>query len=175
MRNTKEARFPKPIRLDPSQRDPNLWCEFYRTHGHKTGDCRHLREEVATLLKIGHLREFLSDRATNNYVRSLDNAKPSKLTAGSPGMKINMIFRGNEVNRVTFLAEKKTKISVTHGFKIKRVLVDPGSLANIIQWIVLEQAKLIKNIIPAAKLLASFNLTSVTTRGEILLPPMSKV
>ncbi|XP_019233689.1 PREDICTED: uncharacterized protein LOC109214249, partial [Nicotiana attenuata] len=48
--------------------------------------------------------------------------------------------------------------------------MDPGSSANIIQWRVLEQAKLTGSIIPATKLLAGFNLASVTTRGEILLP-----
>ncbi|XP_070014413.1 uncharacterized protein [Nicotiana sylvestris] len=61
MRNIKEARFPKPIRSDPIQRDPNLWYEYHGTNGHRTRDCRHLREEVAILLKNGHLREFLSD------------------------------------------------------------------------------------------------------------------
>nr|XP_016439931.1 PREDICTED: uncharacterized protein LOC107765760 [Nicotiana tabacum] len=55
-------------------------------------------------------------------------------------------------------------------FKIKRVLVDLGSLANIIQWRVLYQAKLTGSIIPATKLLAGFNLASVTIQGEILLP-----
>ncbi|XP_070032922.1 uncharacterized protein [Nicotiana tomentosiformis] len=54
--------------------------------------------------------------------------------------------------------------------KIKYVLVDPGSSANIIQWRVLEQAKLIESIIPAIKLFTGFNLASVTTRGEVLLP-----
>ncbi|XP_070037874.1 uncharacterized protein [Nicotiana tomentosiformis] len=54
-------------------------------------------------------------------------------------------------------------------FNIKRVLVDPGSSANIIQWRVLEQAKLTGSIIPSTKLLAGFNLASVTTWGEILL------
>ncbi|XP_019248385.1 PREDICTED: uncharacterized protein LOC109227640 [Nicotiana attenuata] len=55
-------------------------------------------------------------------------------------------------------------------FKIKRVLVQPGSSANIIQWRVLEQTKLTGSIILATKLLAKFNLASVTTRGEIVLP-----
>ncbi|XP_070057500.1 uncharacterized protein [Nicotiana tomentosiformis] len=59
-------------------------------------------------------------------------------------------------------------------FKIKRVLVDPGSSASIIQWRVLEQAKLTGSIIPAIKLLAGFNLASVTTWGEILLPTNAK-
>ncbi|XP_070039540.1 uncharacterized protein [Nicotiana tomentosiformis] len=207
MRNIKEARFPKPIRSDPSQRDPNLWCEYHGTNGHRTGDCRHLREEVATLLKNGDLREFLSDRAKNNYGRNRDNTDPSKAGKHPPRLTINMIFGGNEINGVTFSAAKRTKVSVTHikrlreviedditfteidvdvlllphndalvislnvlDFQIKRVLVDPGSSANIIQWRVLEKAKLTGSIIPATKLLTGFNLASVATRREILLP-----
>nr|XP_016473999.1 PREDICTED: uncharacterized protein LOC107795809 [Nicotiana tabacum] len=79
MRNIKNARFPKPMRSDPSQRDHNLWCEYDRTNGHRTGDCRYLHEEVVTLLKNGHLREFLSDLAKNNYGRNRDNTEPSNL------------------------------------------------------------------------------------------------
>ncbi|XP_070041509.1 uncharacterized protein [Nicotiana tomentosiformis] len=55
-------------------------------------------------------------------------------------------------------------------FKIKHVLVDPGSSTNIIQWRVLEQAKLTGGIISTTKLLVRFNLANVITRGEILLP-----
>ncbi|XP_019233664.1 PREDICTED: uncharacterized protein LOC109214225 [Nicotiana attenuata] len=190
-----------------TQRDPNLWCEYHGTNGHWTRDCRHLREEVATLLKNDHLREFLSDRAKNNYGRNRDNTEPPKVGEDPPRLTINMIFTGNEINGVTFSATKKTKVSVTHSkrlrevaednitfteedadglllphndalvislnvldFKIKRVLMDPGSSANIIRWRLLEQTKLTGSIIPASKLLAGYNLASVTTRGEILLP-----
>ncbi|XP_070056468.1 uncharacterized protein [Nicotiana tomentosiformis] len=203
MRNIKEVRFPRPMKFDPSQRDPNLWCEYHGTNGHQTRDCRHLREEVATLLKNGHLREFLSNRAKNNYGRNRGDAETSKAGEEPPCQTINMIFGRNEINGVTFSAAKKIKVSITHSkrlrdndimftdedadglllthnnalvislnvldFKIKRVLVDPGSSANIIQWRVLEQAKLSGSIIPATKLLAGFNLASVTTWGEILL------
>ncbi|XP_075084711.1 uncharacterized protein LOC142167966 [Nicotiana tabacum] len=174
MRNIKEAQFPKPMRSDTSQMDPNLWCEYLRTNGHRTGDCRHLREEVATLLKNGNLREFLCDRAKNNYGRNRDNAEPSKIGEDPLRLTINMVFGGNEINGITFLAVKKMKVSVTHSkrlreiaedditlteedidgllllhndalvislnvldFKIKRVLVDRGSSANVIQWRVL--------------------------------------
>nr|XP_016467871.1 PREDICTED: uncharacterized protein LOC107790459 [Nicotiana tabacum] len=84
MGNTKEAWFPKLMRSDPSQRDPNLWCEYHSTNGHRTGDCRHLREEVETLLKNSHLKEFLSDWAKNNYGRNCDNAEPSKAGEDPP-------------------------------------------------------------------------------------------
>ncbi|XP_019259334.1 PREDICTED: uncharacterized protein LOC109237478 [Nicotiana attenuata] len=174
--------------------------------GLTAGDFRHLHEEVTMLLKNGHLREFLSDRAKSNYGRNRDVAEPSKPAIGSHRMTINMILGGDEVNGVIFSAAKKTNISVTHGkrirevseddiifteedvdglllphnhasvkslsvldFKIKRVLVDPGSLANIVQWSFLEQAKLIENIITTTKFLAGFNLKIMTTRGEILL------
>ncbi|XP_070034979.1 uncharacterized protein [Nicotiana tomentosiformis] len=203
MRNIKEARFPRHMRSDSGPRDSNLWCEYHGTNDHRTGDCRHLREEVATLLKNGHLREFLRDRAKNNYGRNRDNAKPSKAGEEPPRQMINMIFGGNEINRVTFSSAKKTKVSITHSkrlredditfteedadgllfphndalvislnvldFNIKRVLVDPGCSANIVQWRVLEQVKLTRSIIPATKLLAGFNLASVTTREDILL------
>ncbi|XP_070032806.1 uncharacterized protein [Nicotiana tomentosiformis] len=203
MRNIKEARFPRLMRSDSSQRDTNLWCEYHRTNGHRIGDRRHLQEEVATLLKNGHLREFLSDRSKNNYGRHRDNAELSKAREETPRQTINMIFRGNAINRVTFSVAKKMKVSITHSkrlredditfteeeadglmlphndalvislnmldFKIKRVLVDPGNSANIIQWRVLKQAKLSRSIIPATKLLAEFNLASMTTWGEILL------
>ncbi|XP_070036210.1 uncharacterized protein [Nicotiana tomentosiformis] len=191
------------MRSDPNQRDPNLYCEYHGTNGHRTGDYRHLREEVSTLLKNGHLREFLSDRAKNNYGRNRGDAEPSKAGEEPPRQTINMIFGGNEINGVTFSAEKKTRVSITHSkrlredditytnedadgllllhndaliislnvldIKIKRVLVDPGSSANIIQWRVLDQTKLTGSIIPATKLLNGFNFASVTTRGEILL------
>nr|XP_016510592.1 PREDICTED: uncharacterized protein LOC107827883 [Nicotiana tabacum] len=49
-------------------------------------------------------------------------------------------------------------------------LVDPRRSANIIQKRVIEQTKFTGSIIPVTKLLAGFNLVSVTTRGEILLP-----
>ncbi|XP_070054740.1 uncharacterized protein [Nicotiana tomentosiformis] len=82
---------------------------------------------------------------------------------------------------VTFMEEDTDRLLLPHNdalvisfnvldFKIKCVLVDQGSSANIIQWRVLEQAKLTRSIIPATKLLAVLNLASVTTREEILLP-----
>ncbi|XP_019232535.1 PREDICTED: uncharacterized protein LOC109213220 [Nicotiana attenuata] len=104
----------------------------------RTRDCRHLREEVAALLKNGHLRELLGDRAKNNYGKNHDARELTKPVVGSPLMGINMIFG--------------------------------GSSANIIQWRILEQAKLTGNIVPVTKLLDGFNLTSVMIRGEIFLP-----
>nr|XP_009600647.1 uncharacterized protein LOC104096060 [Nicotiana tomentosiformis] len=92
MRNIEEAQFSRPIRTDPNQRDPKLRCEYHGTRGHRTGDCRHLREEVATLLKNDHLFEFLSDWAKNNYSLNRDNAEPSQIGEGPPQLVISGDF-----------------------------------------------------------------------------------
>ncbi|XP_016479368.1 uncharacterized protein LOC107800662 [Nicotiana tabacum] len=124
MRNIKESRYPEPIKSDPSQRDPNLWCEYLGTHGHKAGDCLHLCKEVTTLFKNNHLREFLSDRAKNNYGHNRDNAGLSKIGEDPPRLTINTIFGGNKTNGASFLAAQNTKISMTLSKRLRKVAED---------------------------------------------------
>ncbi|XP_009778552.1 uncharacterized protein [Nicotiana sylvestris] len=124
MRNIKEALFSNPMRSDLSQRDHYVWCEYHGTNGHRTRDYQHLCDEVATLLKNGHLREFLSDRAKNNYSRNRDNTEPKKSGEYPPRLMINMFFGGNEINGVAFSAAKKMKVSVTHTKRLGEVTKD---------------------------------------------------
>nr|XP_009596366.1 uncharacterized protein LOC104092460 [Nicotiana tomentosiformis] len=164
MKNIKEVRFPRPMRSNPSQRDPNLWCEYHDTNGHRTEDCRHFREEVATLLKNGHLREFLSDRAKNNYGWDRDDTQTSRARE-PPRQMINMIFGGNEVNRFTFSAAKKTRVSTTHN---KRFGEDDITFTDEdVDGLLQPHNDALHR--PNNKALAGFNLASKTTRGEILL------
>ncbi|XP_070014381.1 uncharacterized protein [Nicotiana sylvestris] len=53
--------------------------------------------------------------------------------------------------------------------QVKRVLVDPGSSANIIRSRVVEQLGLEDQFVPAARVLNDFNMASETTKGEIML------
>ncbi|XP_059285158.1 uncharacterized protein LOC132038519 [Lycium ferocissimum] len=67
----------------------SLFWDYHGTHGHQTADCRHLRDEVVRLLKDSHLREFLSDRAKDNYGKNKDLVKQEVQT--EPRHVINMI------------------------------------------------------------------------------------
>ncbi|XP_019260172.1 PREDICTED: uncharacterized protein LOC109238202 [Nicotiana attenuata] len=49
----KDTEWPRPIQTDPYQRNPNLMCKYHGTHGHRTEDCRQLREELARLFNEG--------------------------------------------------------------------------------------------------------------------------
>ncbi|XP_070039143.1 uncharacterized protein [Nicotiana tomentosiformis] len=53
--------------------------------------------------------------------------------------------------------------------QFKRVLIDPGSSANIIRSRVIEQLGLHDQIVPATLVLNGFNMVCETTKGEIIL------
>ncbi|XP_059301849.1 uncharacterized protein LOC132053761 [Lycium ferocissimum] len=104
----KDTRWPRPLRSDPTQRDPNVVCDYHGTHGHRTEDFRQLRDEVARLLKNGHLREFLSDRAKENYKNREANKQVEPV---EPQHVINMIISRAEIPRGPIM--KRTKVSIT--------------------------------------------------------------
>ncbi|XP_060194935.1 uncharacterized protein LOC132624125 [Lycium barbarum] len=103
----KDARWPRPLRSDPAQRDPSVMCEYHGTHGHRTEDCRQLKEDVAWLLKNGHLREFLSERAKGHY-KGRENHK--QVEPVDPKYVINLIIGGTDAPRGPMM--KRTKVSI---------------------------------------------------------------
>ncbi|XP_070028697.1 uncharacterized protein [Nicotiana sylvestris] len=176
-------------------------CKYHGMHGHRTEDCRQLREEVARLFNEGHLREFLSDRV-KNHIRERD---ARKIEEEEPQHVIHMIISGVDVpQRLVF---KRTKVSITrekrtqsyvpedvlssydrevegisqtqkdalvisillNKIQIKRILVDLGSLANIIRSRFVEQLGLQDQIVHASQVLNGFNMASKLTKGEIIL------
>ncbi|XP_070042470.1 uncharacterized protein [Nicotiana tomentosiformis] len=54
--------------------------------------------------------------------------------------------------------------------QVKRVLIDPGSSANIIRSRAVEQLGLQDQAVPATLVLNGFNMECETTKGEIFLP-----
>ncbi|XP_059290858.1 uncharacterized protein LOC132044382 [Lycium ferocissimum] len=150
-------------------------CEYHGTHGHRIEDCRQLREEVAWLLKNGHLREFLSDRGNGHY-KGKENHK--QIEPVEPQHVINMIIGGTDMPRgpmmkrtkVSIVREKRTRDYVPEGSISFNDEDAEGSSANIIRWRVVEQLGLLDQIVPIARVLSGFNMASETTKGEIFLP-----
>ncbi|XP_060210452.1 uncharacterized protein LOC132637373 [Lycium barbarum] len=73
----KETRHPRPIQSDPEKRDKSFICKNHHTHGHRTEECRQLREEVTRLFNLVHLREFLNERAKTHF-KNLDSNKQDR-------------------------------------------------------------------------------------------------
>ena len=70
-----QVKWPQKMKAPYSFWNPGLWCDFHCDNGHKTEDCVALKIEVNELLKKGHLREFLSEKAKSHL---------SKETTGRP-------------------------------------------------------------------------------------------
>ncbi|XP_021598830.1 uncharacterized protein LOC110604831 [Manihot esculenta] len=55
------------MKTKASQRDPDKYCRYHRTHGHDTNNCFQLITEIERLIKRGHLK---------NFVRKLEGQRP---------------------------------------------------------------------------------------------------
>ncbi|XP_070025125.1 uncharacterized protein [Nicotiana sylvestris] len=80
-------------------------CKY---HGHRTEDCRQLREEVTRLFNEGHLREFLSDQANNHFRKRYAGRKNEPK---EPQHVIHMIIGRVDVPQGPVF--KLTKVSIT--------------------------------------------------------------
>nr|XP_009760624.1 PREDICTED: uncharacterized protein LOC104212948 [Nicotiana sylvestris] len=104
-------------RNNRSLQEKEIHEKYQRTTIPETNEIR--SQTKGSQLMNGQLREFLSDRAKNNYGRNRDNVEPSKAGEEPPRQTISMIFEGNAINGVTFSAAKKTKVSITHSKRLR--------------------------------------------------------
>ncbi|XP_021631774.1 uncharacterized protein LOC110629168 [Manihot esculenta] len=51
--------WPRPMRAEADQRNPDKYCQYHRTHGHDTNNCYQLISEIEMLIKRGHLGNFV--------------------------------------------------------------------------------------------------------------------
>ena len=61
IKNKPYFRWPNKIGGDPSRRNQNLYCTYYRDKGHTTEQYRLLKDHLGQLVKAGYLKEFMVD------------------------------------------------------------------------------------------------------------------
>ncbi|KAL2517102.1 Transposon Ty3-I Gag-Pol polyprotein [Abeliophyllum distichum] len=89
---------PVPMRVNSFEMNQRKYCKYHRSVGHDTDDCRDLKGEIESLIRRGHLKEFLARPAREvelppprNQVR-LPPPSPPQQGRG----KIHMIAEGNQ-------------------------------------------------------------------------------
>ncbi|KAF2573640.1 hypothetical protein F2Q70_00003972 [Brassica cretica] len=92
-----QVEWPQKMKAPFFFRNPGLWCDFHRDHGHKTEDCVALKVEVIKLLKKGHLREFLSEKAKSHLSKET-TGKPTEAAPVLPPRVIHVISGGSEIS-----------------------------------------------------------------------------
>ncbi|VFQ93924.1 unnamed protein product [Cuscuta campestris] len=89
--------------------DTRKWCAYHRKNDHNTEDCYTLKNEMARLIRRGHLKKFVQDGDT-----------------GNPGNAQNGKRRDKEVAQ----AEAREKRHATLGLKTKRRIRNPHRIAR---------------------------------------------
>ncbi|XP_060200590.1 uncharacterized protein LOC132628845 [Lycium barbarum] len=166
----RETRHPRTIQSDPEKWDKSMICKYHHTHGHRTKYYRQLREEVARLFNLGHLREFLSERA-KTHCKNVGANKQDR--PEEPQQVIHMIMKGADIPQGPVM--KRAKVSITREKRIWSY--DPDSpisfndkdMEGIVQPYNDALLGLPDQIVPAVRVLNGFNMTCETTKGEITL------
>ena len=114
-----QVKWPPKMKAPDSFRNPELWCDFHRNHGHTTEDCIALRIEVNELLQKGHLREFLSEKAKAHLGKETPGRSKGATPASPPRQDrmIHVIFGGSEVSGVSHAAAKKSTRNANHNLE----------------------------------------------------------
>ena len=55
IRDNPSLQWPKPISTPVERRDKSKCCRFHQNHKHHTDECRHLKDQVETLIWHGKL------------------------------------------------------------------------------------------------------------------------
>ncbi|XP_048623891.1 uncharacterized protein LOC125592616 [Brassica napus] len=112
-----QVKWPQKMKAPDSFRNPGFWCDFHRDHDHKTEDCITLKIEVNELLRKGHLREFLSDKAKSHLSKET-TGKPTEAAMVSPPRHdrvIHVILGGSEISGISHASAKKSTWNAKHG------------------------------------------------------------
>ena len=111
-----QVKWPQKMKAPDSFRNPGFWCDFHRDHGHKTEDCVALKIKVNELLKKGHLREFLSEKAKSHLSKET-TGKPTEAAPVSPPRQdrvIHVISGGSEISGISHTAANKSTWNAKH-------------------------------------------------------------
>ena len=214
IRDDPSLQWPKPISTLVERRDKSKYCRFHQDHGHYTDECRHLKDQVETLIRQGKLQKYVKKMDPYRYQWKEDQDRTQEIkdtnpptgeiktisggiTAGgtlkslkkAQGREINSVHswllpmkmpRNDELD-IVFLERDGRGIRQPHDdplvimlrveeFNIHWVLIDNGSLADIIYLPAFQKMKLYKKKIrPFTSPLVSFTGDRIVPRGIVTL------
>ncbi|RVW25884.1 hypothetical protein CK203_110874 [Vitis vinifera] len=188
-----DFKWPRPIGTDLSTRDRSRRCAFHKYHGHTTETCRFFQYLVERLIKAGHLKQYL--RSDNGGRDAPQHHNPGNLRAPvAPKAVINYIT-GGPSDEEYHSRRKRQKLWNNHfstsrshrtlqrhrdalilsleigDFDVRRILVDPGSSADLVQASVMSHmGHTLTGLENPGRILSGFNGSSTTSLGDIVLP-----
>ncbi|XP_059441743.1 uncharacterized protein LOC132174049 [Corylus avellana] len=161
VRKDPSFRWPGKMKALPQNWTTHKLCEYHNDHRHYTEDCISLRFEIEKFLRNGKLLKFVAEEKgreknpqneqshrssqnlepNNNNFRNQrqkrDEPRPSKAQKLESGV---LSFSEEDVKEVSKPHDDALVITLTvANHAIHRVLVDNGSLADILYWTVVQK------------------------------------
>ncbi|KAK3014163.1 hypothetical protein RJ639_009028 [Escallonia herrerae] len=146
-------KWPKPMRGPVEKRDSQLYCHFHKDHGHTTDECKAIHQDQRSTIKWkddsaenrggtpegppvistisgGPSARGLSTSSRKAYARQVNLAQgPVKRTKASTSLE----FNDADLDGISLPHDDALVITLRiDAFQVKRILVDTGSLADII-------------------------------------------
>ena len=83
-------KWPNKMMGNPEKRNRNLFCQYYRDHGHTTEDCRSLWDHLDQLVREGKLKQLLHH--SSSLGGQTDTREERENPSRPPLETINIIF-----------------------------------------------------------------------------------
>ncbi|RVW46598.1 Transposon Ty3-I Gag-Pol polyprotein [Vitis vinifera] len=188
-----DFKWPRPIATDPSTRDRSRRCVFHKDHGHTTEMCRSFQYLVERLIKARHLKQYLRTDTGGGDVSQHNNSGAPR--AQLPPRPLSTILtedhltrsmtpggKGRNYGTIIFPPVDPTRTLQPHrdalilsleigDFDVRRILVDPGSSADLVQTSVVgRMGHSLAGLENPGRILSGFNGSSTTSLGDIILP-----
>ncbi|XP_043809016.1 uncharacterized protein LOC122722391 [Manihot esculenta] len=117
--------WPKPLKAEADQRNPDKYCQFHRTHGHDTNNCFQLIAEIERLIKRGHLKNFVKKPEgqrpqPNPAAQTPRRTGANTVNDGSSGT-INMIVGGTG-GRMSRRGKKRSREGETSNAEVMQIV-----------------------------------------------------
>ena len=186
------------MRVGPDQRNRSLRCDYHKDHGHETNQCQSLRFLIERLILAGHLRRFLREPSRGATTDpTSDRAVVEIQHAPDPRPTINFILGGPADNEyqsrkqgstsavqlvdgpISFPPVNLTRVITPHydalvlvlcinGFDVHKVLIDPGSVADLLHLHAFKQMKVSSDHLHSpGRVLSGFNGATTLSIGYI--------
>uniref|UniRef100_A0A803PU16 Integrase catalytic domain-containing protein n=1 Tax=Cannabis sativa TaxID=3483 RepID=A0A803PU16_CANSA len=152
---------------DNSQRDPSKRRDYHNNIGHTTNECKNLKDEIESLIRLGHLI----------YAGALKHDKEIRDVTELPAQRSSLMNQP-----ITFIEEDAKPIWFPHHDPLviktqitnkvrARILVDNGSSVNLLFKDAFTAIGLTdRDLSPSSSQLTGFNETTLIPMGKVRLP-----
>ncbi|GAV76945.1 LOW QUALITY PROTEIN: hypothetical protein CFOL_v3_20418, partial [Cephalotus follicularis] len=145
--------WPTPLRSPTEKRDSNKYCQYHRDHGHDTEECRHLKNQIEDMIHKGHLRKYVDRDAPQGRREHREEARQQTFVV-KQYTHSKRLKTGGEEEVISFSEADYKGVHLPQDdpvvvtlqvklFTMKRILIDSGSLTDILYKHAFDQLRIL--------------------------------